>query len=150
MDKRKKCERQCHLCGKTSVYNMTQFSNWDESAKEFIIKHLQETPPSNASICKMELLEAQRHASLSSYIPKWKRESTKSTSTCMYFSCSKTSNDGKISKLLFAPSISFVASQALPLNPLSLYCCVKLLLQSIQRASSSNKMCILWSFSKTG
>uniref|UniRef100_A0A1X7T8P4 Uncharacterized protein n=1 Tax=Amphimedon queenslandica TaxID=400682 RepID=A0A1X7T8P4_AMPQE len=45
-----KLKMKCYLCGKTGVSNMTVYSTWDKKAKGFVEKHLEETPPPNATI----------------------------------------------------------------------------------------------------
>jgi len=50
---------------------MTQFVNWAENEKAFVVKHLGTIPPAHAYICKKHHLEARRHKSTAEHIPKW-------------------------------------------------------------------------------
>jgi hypothetical protein len=70
----KRTEKTCFLYGNVSTMNMTQFSNWNEEIKLFVTKH-KEVPPT-ATVCKKDLLEAQRHYNDDTYLPKWMRTTT--------------------------------------------------------------------------
>ena len=64
-------DKQCILCGKTDRY-MSQYSNWGELEKAFLVKHLGKTPSDESSICKKHFIEAKRHHNSPDFKPKWK------------------------------------------------------------------------------
>ena len=58
-----------------------------------IIYYTKFTPPHDVSICKKDQLEAKRHHDNTSYIPKWKQQtSTKPILTCTYPQCTNCDN----------------------------------------------------------
>lgn len=98
--------KECYLCGKKDKYNMTKYSTWKEKwSTLFILHHLPNNhPPSDAFICKKDLLEVQRHYHDLSYIPKWKQNlKMKNISVCKYPQCTKTNQNTQIIKASFAP-----------------------------------------------
>ena len=97
--------RDCFLCGKACVNYMTRFCNWSEEAKSFVIKHLNQTPSPNATICKKDHLEARRYSNDSTYVSKWKVQQSpqECVTKCTYPYCDKTSSCDTIIKASFAP-----------------------------------------------
>ena len=69
-------ERICYVCGSRAQKSMVYWSSCKE-VKTFIMRHLEVTNvPAGISICRKEVLEAERHLSSINYVPKWKRGGT--------------------------------------------------------------------------
>ena len=97
-------ERICYACGSRAQKSMVYWSSCKEEVKTFIMRHLEVTNvPAGISICRKEVLEAERHLSSINYVPKWKRGGTSDLIVkCMYTGC--TTEGRKVSKALFAPT----------------------------------------------
>ena len=80
--------KQCILCGRIEKY-MTRFVHWGDNEKQFVVRHLCSQPPDESCVCKRHQLEAKRHHSTPSYIPKWKNPNSKPSPmyTCSYPKC---------------------------------------------------------------
>ena len=92
------------MCGIRAQKSMVYWSSCKEEVKTFIMRHLEVTNvPADISICRKEVLEAERHLSSINYVPKWKRGGTSDLIfKCMYTGC--TTEGRKVSKALFAPT----------------------------------------------
>ena len=68
---------------------MTRFVHWGDNEKYFIVRHLCSKPPDESYVCKRHQLDAKRHHSTPSYIPKWKNPNSKPSSmyTCSHPKC---------------------------------------------------------------
>ena len=62
----------CVLCGQP-INSVTHFEFWGRPEKNFVTTHLGKEIPLNSCICRSHLLEAKRHSSDDSYVPKWKK-----------------------------------------------------------------------------
>ena len=91
------------MCGSRAQKSVVYWSSCKE-VKTFIIRHLEVTNvPARISICRKEVLEAERHLSSINYVPMWKRGGTSDLIVkCMYAGC--TTEGRKVSKALFAPT----------------------------------------------
>ena len=92
-------ERICYMCGIRAQKSMVYWSSCKEEVKTFIMRHLEVTNvPADISICRKEVLEAERHLSSINYVPKWKRGGTSDLIfKCMYTGC--TTEGRKVSRL---------------------------------------------------
>ena len=73
------------------------FKDWGENEREYLVRHLGQTPSGNSCICRKHLLEAKRHNDDSS-VPKWK-----GTGTCSNPSCTHQGQGDKMIKPSFVP-----------------------------------------------
>ena len=92
------------MCGSRAQKSMVYWSSCKEEVKTFLMRHLEVTNvPAGISICRKEVLEAERHLSSINYVPKWKRGGTSDLIVkCMYTGC--TTEGRKVGKALFAPT----------------------------------------------
>ena len=91
----------CILCGNKGT-QLSNYSNWSDTERQFLCEHLGKCPPEGSNICKKHLLEAKRHHTNSEYIPKWKKvDKQKALKCCIHPQCANKSHD-KLIKPAFA------------------------------------------------
>ena len=117
-------DKQCILCRKTDRY-MSQYGNWGDLEKEFVMKHLGSAPSDDSPICKKHLIEAKRHHGTPGLVPKWAgqhRQSTTPGCKCINPKCAHT-QCVKLIKPAFVPVENLEAAlgiQTSTTNPLLL------------------------------
>ena len=97
--------KQCCLCGRREGY-MTRFERWSEKERQYLLRYLSKSPPSNSVTCKKDRVEAKRYYDTPDHIPKWKNTQdttapTQVVHTCIHPGCNVTSNMTKYTDISF-------------------------------------------------